>query len=183
MQQKTREELINKLDDNQAITISKNVTDSLQDKLDDRALPPEEERVKAISIFLEGNTSENLTLDDKELENVSKKQIGDSCREMLVFVSRKGDKEILDELDKKLESPPNDQTAAIPLILAAPLVITGCIVLLNLVSSIKYENGKLTYNPKEGKEVIGLNIDGVVKILDKINIFKSLRKDKDSNKS
>lgn len=60
--------------------------------------------------------------------------------------------EVRPSLDEWLENPPTQEAAAIPLILAAPVVLTGCIAFLNVVGHVRFARHRdgtweIEYNP------------------------------------
>ena len=87
-------------------------------------------------------------------------------------MAQQNDKDLLDKLDKQLVEPPDEETAAIELLISLPLVITGCIALLNIVSGTKYSDGKWHYDPVAAKDVIKMNISGVTSALKSLIPFQ-----------
>jgi hypothetical protein len=77
-------------------------------------------------------------------------QVGIAARELLQQLAE--DEQILSALEKWLKEPPIQESAAIPLVLAAPVIFTGCILLLQVSGHVRlkrYPNGtwEIEYDP------------------------------------
>jgi hypothetical protein len=75
-----------------------------------------------------------------------------AARELLVLLAASPDAAAV--VAEWVDEPPRQEAAALPLVLAAPLVLTGCVVLLQLVghTSFRYEAGKgwtVEYDPSK----------------------------------
>ena len=111
---------------------------------------------------------------DKANENA----VGQAAKEFLAFVAKQSDTELVEELEQELEAPPDQREAVIdPGSLL--IIVFGGIAVLNMISNIRYKNGKFEYDPQRGKDVNKQNINGVVSILKAIIPLSS----KDSLKS
>lgn len=73
-----------------------------------------------------------------------------AARELLVLLAESPEAAAV--IEEWVENPPEQEAAALPLVLAAPLVLTGCVLLLQLVghTSFRHEPGKgwtVEYDP------------------------------------
>ena len=64
---------------------------------------------------------------DTYLSQATEDSVGEALKELLKPMAQQNDKDLLDKLDKQLVEPPDEETAAIELLISLPLVITGCI--------------------------------------------------------
>jgi hypothetical protein len=62
---------------------------------------------------------------------------GAAARELLLLMAAQRDARL--SLEEWLLEPPTQEAAALPLVLAAPVVLTGCIVLLQLIGHTRFE--------------------------------------------
>jgi hypothetical protein len=69
------------------------------------------------------------------------------------------------------EYQPPDELVAVIEPISLLLVVFGGIALLNVVSNIRYKDGKFEYDPTKGKEATKQNINGVVSIIKAMNPF------------
>ena len=88
----------------------------------------------------------------------------------MLFVAKTGDLQLLQELDKELNNPPDELTAVLDPT-SFLLVVFGGLALLNVVGNISYLDGKFGYNPEKEKDVNKQNINGVVRVLKAIIPF------------
>ena len=109
---------------------------------------------------------------DKRTKQADEDAVGNVAKEFLLFIYAVGDEDLVKLLDEELNKPAEELTAVIePMSLL--IVIFGGIALLNVVSNIRYRDGKFEYDPERGKEVSKQNINGVVRILKAIIPFGS----------
>lgn len=62
--------------------------------------------------------------------------------------------EVQPSLDEWLENPPTQETAAVPLVLAAPVVLAGCITVLHVAGHVRFQRHRdgtweLDYDPNK----------------------------------
>lgn len=127
----TRADQIAALTDQQALSI----LSSLAAESADMDTPEgAEEQKQALSAVLT-NYGEQADLD--AAGGATQETAGAAARKLLVLLSESPD--IQPSLDDWLENPPVQEQAAIPLILAAPVVFTGCVTALYVVGHVKFE--------------------------------------------
>jgi hypothetical protein len=109
---------------------------------------------------------------DMHIKQADEDAVGSAARDFLLFISTTGDKDLLQQLDEELDNPAQELTAVIePMSLL--MVIFGGIALLNVVSNIRYKNGKFEYDPERGKDVSKQNVNAVIGILKAVIPFGS----------
>ena len=175
MSPKEREEKINALTDPQAISIVKLIKDTIV-----LTRLPKDYSVDKINVtdavyelFKESDYGE---IDKKEIDRHIKQPnqdaVGKAAKGFLLFLGEVGDRDLLQQLDKELNSPPEEETAVIePVSFLA--VVFGGIALLNVISNIRYKDGKFEYDSERGIKATKQNIDGVVRIIKAIIPFGS----------
>lgn len=83
-------------------------------------------------------------------------------------------------LDEWLEHPPTQETAAIPLLLAAPVVLTGCITFLYMAGHIRFERKRdgtwtFVYDPTK-KSPMDENMKEIIQaLIDTMRLFNPRR--------
>ena len=155
----TREEKIAQLTDQQALS----VVDSLAGLVSDAATPEtREEQVAALQTLLQ---QEGQKVDVAQVA-VAEDPLaaGAAARQILILMSQSP--ELRPSLDEWLDNPPTQEAAAIPLVLAAPIVLAGCIALLHVVDharfkrhrdgswEVEYDSTKATSMDKHMKGVV-----------------------------
>jgi len=167
MSPKEREEKINALTDSQAISISKLIKDTLVLT----RLPKDYsvDKINAVDAVYElYKESDYGAIDRKEIERYIKQSnqdsVGKIAKDFLLFLDVVADKDLLQELDQELASPPEEEVAVLEPV-SLLVVVFGGIALLNVISNIRYKDGKFEYDPHKGIEVTKQNIKGVVNIL------------------
>jgi hypothetical protein len=141
----TRADQIAALTDQQALSI----LNSLAAETADMDTPEgAEEQKQALSAAL-AQYGESANLDAASA--AGPEAAGAAARKLLILLSESPD--IQPSLDDWLENPPVQEQAAIPLILAAPVVFSGCVAALYAVGHVKFErtpDGKwgLGYHPE-----------------------------------
>lgn len=128
----TREEKIAQLTDQQALSI----VDSLAGELSDASTPEtREEQVAALQTLLQQEGQQVDVAQVAEAEDPA--AAGAAARQILILMSQSP--ELQPSLDEWLDNPPTQEAAAIPLILAAPVVLAGCIALLHVVGHARFK--------------------------------------------
>jgi hypothetical protein len=142
----TLEEKIAALTDQQALSI----VDSLAGELATDETPEgKEEQVQTLQEIL---AREGETVDVASVAEADPAAAAASARELLTMMAQVP--EIKPSLEEWLDHPPTQEAAAIPLLLAAPVVLTGCISLLYVVGHIRIERDsegktKFVYDPAQ----------------------------------
>ena len=142
----TLEEKIAALTDQQALSI----VDSLAGELATDETPEgKEDQVQALQTIL---SREGQTVDVERVAEADPAAAAASARQLLTLMGQVP--EIKPSLEEWLEHPPTQEAAAIPLLLAAPVVLTGCISLLYVVGHISFKhdsdgNMKVEYDPTQ----------------------------------
>jgi hypothetical protein len=109
--------------------------------------PEGAEQTEALGALL---SMEHIQLNVGALTDASQAAAAAAARELIALLA--GVPEIEPSVNEWLADPPSQEAAAIPLILAAPVVLTGCVVLLQLVGHTSFRrdgNGKwsVSYDP------------------------------------
>jgi hypothetical protein len=119
------------LTDRQALSI----LDSLAGEFATDETPEgQQEQSKALEALMQkGNEPVNLD----RLSETDIAVAAASARQLLLMMSEVP--EIQPRLRELLENPPKQEQLAVPLILAAPIVLTGCIVLLQIAGHIHFK--------------------------------------------
>jgi hypothetical protein len=168
MNYRQREESIHGLTDQQAVSIVKYMTDTLQDKVPEDSLPQEEEQlIEALSTLLrkEGYQIDLTSLN--KTQELNEDAIGTSAKNLLLFLAKTNDSDLLARLDKWLQNPPVEGKASIEsLLTTVPIIIAGSFSLLIVASGIRYKNREWSYDPVRAKELIKDNIAELTKVLD-----------------
>ena len=126
----TRQERIAALTDQQALSI----VDSLAGEFADAETPEgTDEQARALQAAL---APEGGEVDLSRVEEADAAAAGAAARQLLLLLAEAP--ELQPSLDEWLESPPTQEAAAIPLILAAPVVLTGCIVALQIAGHARF---------------------------------------------
>lgn len=142
----TLEEKIAALTDQQALSI----VDSLAGELATDETPEgKEDQVQALQAIL---SREGQTVDVERVAEADPAAAAASARQLLTIMGQVP--EIKPSLEEWLEHPPTQEAAAFPLLLAAPVVLTGCISLLYIVGHISFKrdsegNMKVEYDPTQ----------------------------------
>jgi hypothetical protein len=106
-----------------------------------------DEQADALAAALAGTGQE---LPVHEVADADARQAAQAARELLVLLA--DSPEAGPVVAEWVDEPPRQEAAALPLVLAAPLVLTGCVVLLQLVghTTFRHEPGKgwsIEYDP------------------------------------
>lgn len=122
-------EKINQLTDQQALSI----VDSLAGEFatEDTPETKTDQAIALQSLMVTEGYQVDLTSIATDLDNAA-----NVARQLLALMSEVP--EVKPSLEEWLDNPPTQEAAAIPLILAAPVVLTGCIALLNVVGHVHY---------------------------------------------
>lgn len=137
---------IDALTDQQALSI----LDSLAGELASDDTPEGSSAQQEALGALFGQESENVELDRAvDADPVAAAAAARSLLRMYLDVP-----EIRPSLDEWLDNPPTQEAAAIPLILAAPVVLAGCIALLNVAGHVKFKRYRdgtwsVSYDPSK----------------------------------
>jgi hypothetical protein len=136
------------LTDRQALSI----LDSLAGEFSTDETPEgQQEQSQALQTLLQ---KEHESVDLDRLSEAEIATAAASARQLLLLMSEIPD--IQPSLEQWLENPPQQEAAAVPLILAAPIVLTGCIVLLQVAGHAYFKRNadgtwEVGYDPaKEG---------------------------------
>jgi hypothetical protein len=167
----SREELINNLSDEQAASIARVIDDSIVNRIGENSLPSKEEQFKAISVLTKEYA--NISFSESDINRAPpNRNMGDASRKLLLFISANADSKLMGLLDKQLENPPDDATASTEsLAFFMPVVLSGCMGILTLISGSSYKNGKWEYDPIKGINVFKTQVKGIVDILKNILPF------------
>ena len=160
-----RHQKIGKLTDKQAISILRKLTDRLLDRIPNNNLENIDQAQAITTLYSENGYQIDKSVVEKYLSQANESSVGQASRQLLELMAEQNDTDLLDRLDKELLEPPEDEVAGIELLISLPLIITGCVALLNVVSGIKYSDGKLSYDPVAAKDVIKTNLSGVTSAL------------------
>jgi hypothetical protein len=141
----TRADQIAALTDQQALTI----LNSLAAESADMDTPEGAEEQKQALATVLSNYGEQA--DFGAASGANQETAGAAARKLLLILSESPD--VQPSLDDWLENPPVQEQAAIPLVLAAPVVFSGCIAALYAVGHVRFErtpDGKwgLAYHPE-----------------------------------
>ncbi|HYG11986.1 MAG TPA: hypothetical protein VD835_18710 [Pyrinomonadaceae bacterium] len=143
---KTLEEKIATLTDQQALSI----VDSLAGELATDETPEgKEDQVQALQEIL---SREGQAVDVERAAEADPAAAAASARQLLTMMAQVP--EIKPSLEEWLEHPPTQEAAAVPLLLAAPVVLTGCISLLYVVGHVRFTRDsdgstKVEYDPTQ----------------------------------
>lgn len=172
MNSEERQQKINGLKPSQAISIVRTLADNMRGKMSSGYSLEDIDKVQALAaLYKEAGYEIDKNYVEEHLSGARENRAAQTqaAKEFLKFIATKDDDSgLLMKLDKKLEEPPSEEIAFLGGLEFMPIIIAGSIALLNVTSGIKYENGKVVYNPSGAIEVIKANIDGVV------SIFKSI---------
>jgi hypothetical protein len=169
MDPELREKSINSLTNRQALSITKYMTDLLEEIAPAGSIPYERNlQTKALSTLLNEHGYEVDLIEVDPKQPVAEEEMGEASKNFLIVVARTNNVKLLSHLDSKLENPPVGGKASIEsLVTIFPIVITGCIALLTVTNGIKYKDGKLTYNTtdKDTREAIRSNVSDLTSII------------------
>ncbi|NBD18492.1 MAG: hypothetical protein GVY04_20885 [Cyanobacteria bacterium] len=122
-----RTEQILGLSPRQALAIMQYMTAYLAERrVDDQNFDPNQQIEVLNAAFKEADYPPLLT----PTVEASEQEAGQAAQQFLILLAESGDDKLLAELDGWLTDPPEAAIAAIPLVLAVPIVLTGCIVAL-----------------------------------------------------
>jgi hypothetical protein len=134
-------ERISKLSDQEVLAI----VDSIAGEWSEIDTPSgEKDQAQALSAAL---SAVGETLEFDRLGEADAVAAGHAAREVLRMMALVP--ELVPSVDEWLENPPRQEAAAVPLILAAPAVFSGCIALLYVVGHASFKrsaSGKWTVN-------------------------------------
>jgi hypothetical protein len=155
------DERIAKLSDQQALSI----VDSVAGEFAPEEMPEgRDEQAGALATLLRPASPE---LDTKAALKADTAAAAQAARELLKVMAEAP--EMRASVEGWLENPPVQETAPIPLLLAAPVVLTGCIVVLTLVGGTKIHrrpDGKWDIEVDPTKETpMNKNMVKIVKLL------------------
>jgi len=157
----TIDEKIAKLDDQQALSI----VDSLAGEFAPDDMPEgRNDQADALASVLESNAQ---PVDTRAALQANSQAAAQAARELLQVMAEVP--EMKESVENWLDHPPVQETAVIPLLLAAPVVLTGCIALLTVVGNTtinRSPSGKwaIRYDPSK-KSPMNQNIVAIAKIL------------------
>lgn len=144
----TRQEKIARLTDQQALSI----VDSLAGEFADADTPErKEDQAQALQALL---LQQGETLAVSHIAEADTSTAAQVARQLMLIMAEVP--ELQPSLDEWLDTPPTQEAAAIPLLLAAPVVLTGCIVVLQVVGHVTFKrhaDGKWEFGYDPTKEV------------------------------
>lgn len=155
------DEQIARLDDQQALSI----VDSLAGEFAPDDMPEgRDEQASALSALLEG---ESPSVNTRALLDADAPAAAQAARELLKVMAEAP--EMGASLKNWLDDPPVQETAMIPLLLAAPVVLTGCVTLLTIVGNTRIHRGpdgkwEMKYDPSK-QTPMNKSIVAIAKIL------------------
>jgi hypothetical protein len=130
----TREDRINGLTDQQVLSI----IDSLAGEFATSDTPEgKDAQAQALVALM---SSEGHPVDVAKATKADPAATAAAGRELLLMMARVPDMQ--PSLDEWLDHPPTHEAAAVPLILAAPVVLTGCIVLLQMAGHVRIKRDR-----------------------------------------
>jgi hypothetical protein len=133
----TREEKIEVLTDQQALSI----VDSLAGEFASDDTPEGKELQELQTEGLQALVVQaGQDLDVSQAARADVKTAAIAARRLLSIMAQIP--EMHSSLDEWLDHPPTQETAAIPLVLAAPVILTGCIVVLQVAGHVKIKRGR-----------------------------------------
>ncbi len=127
----TRQEKIAQLTDQQALSI----VDSLAGEFVDAGTPErKEDQAQALQALLsqQGEAPDVSRIAEADIATAAQ-----VARQLLLIMAEIP--ELQPSLDEWLDTPPTQEAAAIPLLLAAPVVLTGCIVVLQVAGHVTFK--------------------------------------------
>ena len=140
------EEKIAKLTNQQALSI----LDSLAGEFAEIDTPEgKQDQALALQVLL---AQEKEAIDTFQVAEADADSAGGAAREILLLMAQVP--QIKVSLAQWLDSPPTQEAAAVPLVLAAPAVLSGCIAFLYVVGHVHFKrhpDGKweVTYDPEK----------------------------------
>jgi hypothetical protein len=122
---------VNELDDQQSLI----VLDCLSSEVAQPSMPqgPQEQAAALKALFGEFG----INADVLGVTGASNARSAPAAREVLDLFARSG--RVDDLIAESLADPPTQEAAALPLLLAAPVVLTGCVALLQLVGHVSFK--------------------------------------------
>ncbi len=127
----TRQEKIAGLTDQQALSI----VDSLAGEFADADTPErKEDQAQALQALF---SQQGEPLDVSAIAQADTATAAQAARQLLLVMAEVP--ELQPSLDEWLAAPPTQEAAPIPLLLAAPVVLTGCIVVLQVVGHTTFK--------------------------------------------
>jgi hypothetical protein len=133
----TREEKIARLTDPQALSV---VASLAGEFLDAEAPEGRDAQTEALQALL---TREGQAVDVSRAADADPAAAAAAARQLLSLMAQVP--EMQPSLDEWLDRPPTQEAAALPLVLSAPIVLTGCITLLQVAGHLRFKrhpNGK-----------------------------------------
>jgi hypothetical protein len=168
----TTDEKIQTLSNQQALSI----LDSLAGEFSASGLPETKaEQAQALqSLFLQAGHDLDLAPIAAEYA-ADEAQAAEAARRLLGLLAQVP--EVQPSLAEWLDTPPTQEAAAVPLILAAPVVLTGCIALLNVVGHVRFVRHKdgtweIEYNPAKKTPLDSTMKDTIRTLANVMTIFK-----------
>jgi hypothetical protein len=123
----TRTEQILDLTPRQALAVMQYMTASLAERRVDEHDFDTEEQIEVLNAAFQVEGYPAILPAEVE---ASEEASGQAAQQFLLLLTEMGDDELLKELDEWLAEPPEASIAALPLVLLAPIVLTGCIIAL-----------------------------------------------------
>jgi hypothetical protein len=141
----TREEKVANLTDQQALSI----VDSLAGEFADAETPEgKTEQASALDALF---AKQGESVDVSEAAEADPAEAAAAARQLLVMMARVP--QMQPSLDEWLDHPPTQEAAAVPLVLAAPVVLAGCIALLYVVGHVRFKRDasgwEVEYDPSK----------------------------------
>jgi hypothetical protein len=169
----TTDEKIQSLSNQQALSI----LDSLAGEFSTADLPDTKaEQVQVLqALFQQAGHDLDLApiaIDDAVTDDA---QAAEAARRLLSLLAQVP--EVQPSLAEWLDNPPTQEAAAVPLILAAPVVLTGCIAFLNVVGHVRFVRHKdgtwdIDYNPAKKTPLDNTMKDTVRTLANLMMLFK-----------
>jgi len=127
------------LSDQQALTILRSLVGEFAD---DETPAKRDDQLEALQAVFDasGQAVSTETAGAPTVPDVSDAQRVAAARELLALLAQLPD--VRPSLEEWLAEPPTQETAAVPLIVIAPLVFTGCIVLLQIAAQTRVHRDK-----------------------------------------
>jgi len=171
---KEREARINALTDSQATSIARLIKDTIVLTRLPKGYLDNIDGVDAVyELCRESDYGEiDKRVIEQYVNQATQEEVGKAAKGFLLFLVTVDDEDLIHQLDEELNKPPDELVAAIEPV-SLLLVVFGGIALLNVISNIRFKNGKFEYDPERGKDASKQNINGVVRIIKAIIPFGS----------
>lgn len=155
----SREQKIVGLSDQQALSI----VDSLAGEFANEQTPQgQSDQTQALQALFE---QQGQTVDVAKAVTADSAASGEAARQLLMFMAQVP--AVQPSLDEWLDAPPTQEMAALPLLLLAPVVLTGCLLVLQVAAQTRIEHlpdGHITWKYDPSMETpLGKQLGDIIK--------------------